>query len=125
MKFHTLFLGSLNSSPEISIHLAMMSKQSPNWDTQKGQPRSGGINPFIVKLANQSHLYDEWEARFQHFNWNSEVSGVEKVLVSKAGELPYFAQLKEQGIKATDKLPYDCLVWLSMTKKEAASSADR
>lgn len=124
-KFHTLFLGSLNSSPEISARLAMLAKRSPHWDTQKGQPKSGGTNPFIVKLANQSHLYDEWEAMFQHFNRSIEISAVEKVLVSKAGEFPYFAQLKEQGIKATDKLPYDCLVWLSMTKKGESNSADR
>jgi len=118
MKFHTLFLGRLNSSAEISARLVTMAEQSPGWDSQRGRPTSGGINQFIVKLANQAHLYDEWKEMFHRFNKSIEVSSVERVLVSKAGELPYFDQIKNQGIKATDKLPYDCLVWLSVTNEK-------
>lgn len=30
---------------------------------------------------------------------------------SPAGKLPFFDLLEQHGVKKSDKLPYDCLIW--------------
>jgi hypothetical protein len=119
--FRSMYLGRLDSLPGMSARLAILAKQSPRWDLRKGQPKSGNINAFVAQLANQGGLYQEWQEMFQRFDRHVEVSGVEKVAVSKAGDLPDFKQLQEQGIGAADKVPYDCQIWLAVTKRGPTS----
>lgn len=114
--FRTLSLGRLDSFPGMTAQLAKLAKQSPQWDLQKGQPKSGKMSEFVVALANQGQLLEEWQAMFARFHRKVKVSGVERVSVSKAADLPNFKQLKEAGIDAADKVPYDCEMWLSVTQ---------
>ena len=117
LKFHTLFIGGLRSFPEMSARLAIFSKQSPLWDSKQGRQRSGQINQVIIKLANQGQVYDEWQKAFNRHNVKILVSGVENVSVARAGDLPYFDELQTHGINAPDRLPYDCLIWFSLTRE--------
>jgi hypothetical protein len=40
---------------------------------------------------------------------------VEKVRVLEAGKLPFYDQLKQKGVAATDRLPFDCMAWFSLS----------
>jgi hypothetical protein len=115
--FRTLYLGRLESFQGLPERLAILAKESPQWDLRRGRPKAGPVHSFVVTLANQGGLFDEWREVFQRFNWRLEVSAVEKVSVSKAGTLPYFQRLKEKGIAAKDRVPYDCQVWLAVATR--------
>jgi hypothetical protein len=115
LKFRTLFMGTLGETPGLSARLALMAMQSPDWNPRKGRPKSGGINAFVLKLANRERLFGELDPLFRLHDRNVAISGVEKVFVADAGKLPFFAELKNLGVKATDKLPYDAMIWLSVT----------
>lgn len=118
---NTLFIGRLihfsNGPSEMSRRLAIAAKQSSLWDTGEGKPISGHENDFVVKLANKEIIYSELKDLFQRFNLTIEVVNVEKVLITNADKLPFFPWLKRQGIRDTHKLPYDCLLWFSISKK--------
>ena len=117
--FRTLFWGRLepdtpNGSRELSLRLALAAHQSPGWDAKRGRPKNGDINGFIRDLANREMIYPELKELFARFHKSITFSCAEKVLVQKAGELPFYEQLQQQGVKAADKLPFDCMTWFSV-----------
>ncbi|MBZ5674503.1 MAG: hypothetical protein LAP61_09680 [Acidobacteriia bacterium] len=112
--FRTLSVGRLNSLPEMPERLATLAASSEQWDRRAGRPKSGNINAFIQTLVAQKTILGEWQALFEKFGRHIEVSGVETVLVSAAGDLPFFKALQARGIAARDKLPYDCAVWFAV-----------
>jgi hypothetical protein len=59
-------------------------------------------------------IYPELKELFARFHKSITFSCAEKVLVQKAGELPFYEQLQQQGVKAADKLPFDCMTWFSI-----------
>jgi hypothetical protein len=118
--FRTLFWGGLEAerkpvSQELPLRLALAAYRSPGWDVRKGQPKNGDINGFIKMIANGEPIYPELQALFQLFDRHITLAIVEKVRVSEAGNLPFYSQLKQQGVKATDKLPFDCMAWFSLS----------
>ena len=118
--FRTLYWGRLepdtpNSSRELSLRLALAAYKSPGWDAKKGKPKNGDINGFVKDLANKEMIYPELKRLFERFNKSIKFSCAEKVLIQKAEKLPFFDQLKKKGIKATDKLPFDCMTWFSVS----------
>ena len=119
--FHTLYLGRLNSFPGLPARLAVLVRQSPLWDLRRGRVSEGRTNQWLVQLSNQGRFYDEWQEAFQRFGRHIEVSSVEHVALSKAGDLPYFKELQAQGIAPADRVPYDCQVWLAVTTRGAAA----
>jgi len=117
--FRTLYWGRLepdipNGSRELSLRLALAAYKSPGWDTKKGKPKKGDINGFVKDLANREMIYPELKELFGRFHKSIKFSCAEKVLVLKAEKLPFCEQLKQQGVKATDKLPFDCMTWYSV-----------
>ncbi|MFH1977111.1 MAG: hypothetical protein ABIJ52_16435 [Pseudomonadota bacterium] len=121
-EFRTLFWGRLtpdgsrSSSQELSLRLALAAHKSPGWDVKRGKPKNGDINGFVKDLANRANIYPELKELFERFHKSIKFSCAEKVLVSKAEKLPFFDQLKQHGIKASDKLPFDCLTWFSISE---------
>ena len=117
--FRTLYWGRLepdipNGSRELSLRLALAAYKSPGWDTKKGKPKKGDINGFVKDLANREMIYPELKELFGRFHKSIKFSCAEKVLVLKAEKLPFYEQLKQQGVKAADKLPFDCMTWFSV-----------
>ena len=117
--FRTLFWGRLepdnqNGSRELSLRLALAAYKSPGWDTKKGKPKNGDINGFVKDIANSAMIYLELKELFGRFHKSIKFSCAEKVLVQRADKLPFYDQLKQQGVKAGDKLPFDCLTWFSV-----------
>jgi hypothetical protein len=119
--FRTLFWGrlepdSLNGSRELSLRLALAAHKSPGWDAKRGKPKNGDINEFVRDIANREMIFPELKELFARFHKNITFSCAEKVLVLKAEKLPFFDQLKQQGVKASDKLPFDCMTWFSVVE---------
>ena len=83
--------------------------------SKKGRPKNGDINGFVKDLANRQMIYPELKELFEGFHKSITFSCAEKVLVLEAGKLPFFDQLKPHGIKASDRLPFDCMAWFSVS----------
>ena len=120
--FRTLFWGTLepdqkSASREMSLRLALAAYTSPGWDVKRGKPKNGDINGFVKDLANREMIYPELKELFERFHRIITFSCAEKVRVAEAGKLPFFDQLKQQGVKATDRLPFDCMAWFSVSEK--------
>lgn len=118
--FHTLFWGGLVAerkpdSYEMPARLALAAHRSADWDTEKGRPKNGDLNGFIKNLAIRESIYQELKVLFEHFHRNIELSSVEKVRVIKAEKLPFYDKLMELGIKPSEKLPFDCMAWFSVS----------
>ena len=112
--FHTLSVGLVNAFPGLSARLATLGRESSGWDLRAGRPKSGTINGFVRDLARQGRFFAEWQDAFKVFQRQIEVAHVEEVAVAPAGELPFFGQLKGQGIRHRDRVPYNCDVWLKV-----------
>lgn len=118
--FRTLFWGrlapdSMTVSREMSLRLASAAFSSPGWDKVRGRPIQGDINRFARDLATRARIYPELSELFAGFHRSVTLSHVEKVLVLKAGQLPFFPQLAKLGVKAGDRLPFDCMAWFSVS----------
>ena len=115
----TLYWGRLypDGQPDsaLAMRLALAAKRSELWDAVRGRPRTGNVNNQVRKLANNALIYAELREMFQKSGLDIQVAAVEKVLVAPAGKLPFFEQLPKGEIKATDRLPYDCMTWFSVT----------
>jgi hypothetical protein len=120
-EFRTLFWGRLapdGSSPaslELSQRLARAAHDSPDWDVKRGRPKKEDINGFVKDLANRRMIYPELKELFEGFHKRIALCCVEKVLVQEARKLPFFDQLKPLGIQASEKLPFDCMTWFSIS----------
>jgi len=118
--YRTLFWGGLAAerkpaSQELPLRLALAAYRSPGWDVRKGKPRNRDINGFIKELANGVPIYPELQELFRPFNRQITLATVEKVRVLEAEKLPFYSRLEQQGVKATDRLPFDCMAWFSLS----------
>ncbi len=102
----------------MSIRLALAAKRSPAWNTATGRPRNGDINGYVRKLANDARIYEELRPVFEQAGFSIELSSVEKVLVMRAIDLPFYERLRGEGVRPRDRLPFDCQTWFSLRRKE-------
>jgi hypothetical protein len=114
----TLFWGRLypDGQPDyvLAMRLAVAAKRSKLWDASQGRPRTGNVNLLVRLLANDALIYGELRGMFRRRRLDIQVASVEKVLISAAGQLPFFERFPKGEIKAADKLPYDCMTWFSI-----------
>lgn len=118
--FRTLFWGGLVPerkplSLELSLRLALAAYRSPSWDARRGRPVHGDLNRFVKDLANSQPIYPELKTVFGRFHRSITLAGVEKVRVLKARDLPFYDELRKEGVQAGDKLPFDCMAWFSVS----------
>jgi len=98
----------------MAARLALAAKDSADWDAVRGVPRSGDVNGFVRRLANDRTIYPELRALFREYGRDIELASVEKVLVLPAGSLAFFERLQKGGALAADKLPFDCQAWFAI-----------
>jgi hypothetical protein len=120
--FPTLFWGRLTPDTpkddlQMAQRLALAAFRSSQWDRRSGKPRTGNINLFVRQLLNSTEIYPELDELFSRFNKKIGVSDVEKVLVTTAEKLPFYKALHAQGISTKDKLPFDAMVWFSISDR--------
>ncbi len=117
-QFRTLSWGRLYPDgardATLAVRLALAAKRSPQWDAARGQPRSGDINGFVKKLANDAAIYEELLPVFRQAGLDIRLASVEKVLVLPAQSLPFFARLRPAGVQPRDKVPFDCQAWFAV-----------
>ncbi len=101
--------------PVLATRLSIAAKQSPRWDAARGRPAAGRLNTFVCRLANDARIYAELRELFRTFGLDIEVAAVEKVFVARAAQLPFLQPLPK-GVQPADRLPYDCMVWLAITR---------
>ena len=94
--------------------LALAAARSAEWDKAKGAPRGGDLNGWVRKLANEAPIYEELRPVFSQSGLDIRLTSVEKVLVLPAGRLEFFDKLRESGVRASDKVPFDCQTWFSV-----------
>lgn len=116
----TLFWGGLGKWPEWSERLALAAARSPSWDTKTGRPKAGqGVDAFVLSLISQTDIFSEFEQVLADLHLRIKVSGAETVSVTAAGSLPFFSRdLAPAGISASNKVPFDCLIWFSVERAE-------
>ncbi len=96
------------------VRLALAARHSPGWDARRGVPRAGDPNGFVRKLANDTLIYGELQRVFAAAGLELRLAAVEKVLVLRARELPFFDRLRAGGARPSDRLPFDCQAWFSV-----------
>jgi hypothetical protein len=114
----TLFWGRLYPDARqdylLAMRLALAAKRSEFWDAARGRTRAGNVNNLVRKLSNDAPIYPELREMCSRSGLDLQVAAVEKVLVSEAGQLPFFERFPKGEIQATDKLPYDCMTWFAI-----------
>lgn len=101
--------------PELSMRLALAAHKSTGWDAKRGRAKNGDDYGLVKNLANSAMIYPELTKLFERFNKSIKLSCVEKLCIMKAKDLPFFEQLKQQGVKAEEKLPFDFVAWFTIT----------
>jgi len=114
----TLFVGGLSGLPEMRSRLVLLASGSGEWDPVRGKPRSGGVDALVHKYAQRSGFLKGWEEMFLRHGVRIEVAGVEDVRIEKAGSLPFFDELRRNGIGANDRVPSTCLLWIRLIHTE-------
>jgi hypothetical protein len=124
-EIRTLFWGRLGKWPEWSGRLASAAIRSASWDAKAGQPKAGeSMNAFVLSLMSQIDMFSELQQLLADLHLRIKVSGVEKVSVTAAGSLPFFVgHLPPAGVSASDKVPFDCLIWFSVERTERESGS--
>jgi hypothetical protein len=105
---------------EEELRLALAAKRSVGWDPIKGRPRRGDINGFVRALVNDGPIYHELSSIFRQSGLRLQVVTVEKVLVSQAGQLAFFDELKAEGVRPGERVPFDCQTWFSVRPEGGA-----
>jgi hypothetical protein len=118
-KIHTLVWGRLfkpaNNDLLMSKRLALAATKSNAWNKKTGKPFAGHENAFVLNLANSAQIFPELRDLFNLLEYNIKVSGVEKVIIQTAAQLPFWDEISGKTHK-NDKLPFDCQTWFSIEK---------
>ena len=116
--FRTLMWGRLYPDgardATMAMRLALAAKRSAEWDARKGASRDGDVNGRVRKLANEAMIYEELQPIFAQAGLEIRLASVEKVLVLEGARLAFFRELRAEGARPEDKLPYDCQAWFSV-----------
>lgn len=120
-EIHTLFIGRLinafgTNNTQMSERLALSVYKSHLWDNTQGRPVSDHENVAVKTIANEARIFPELRQVFSRHGLLITVSGVEKVLINQPDLTPIGDALKFHGVTRTAKLPYDCLMWFSVSK---------
>ena len=110
IEFKSIFIGHLVEHPWLSKYLAVHALAHDNWDVEKGQPRTGYINPLVREILSAPDLLEQIQASFADSGYTVVGASVEKVLVTKANEIDWL-ELHEPVF-----VPYDALTHFILKK---------
>ncbi|MBE0657694.1 MAG: hypothetical protein IH602_08375 [Bryobacteraceae bacterium] len=127
-EFRTLswgrLLGDEARDPTMAERLSVAALRSDGWNRATGRPRGGDINGWVKTLAESAAIHDVLRAAFNAAGLRLEIASVEKVLVLKASDLPFFPRLKAAGAGPSDKVPFDCQIWFSVRRTDGLGPSE-
>jgi hypothetical protein len=106
-------LGRAVNLPWLSEHIARAALHDPRWDAARGRDRKNDINGLVAALLSQPDILRRLDAPFSATPWTVRAVSVEKVLVTKAKNIP------PDGGKG--RLPFDAQVWIVIGTRPAAA----
>ena len=108
-----------DATDEYAQRFTMAASKSPGWDKRKGkmvsQTKTYYDDNFFPKLLNKENVFSEVVATFAAQGFILQVNGVENVIVNEV-------DVRNAGMTKKEKLPVDCLVSFSVTKKGGQGS---
>lgn len=75
------------------------------------------LRPFLAKNIQAGHVFKEIEEILRLFDYEIETISTEKELSIKAGELPFYDELKKYNVALEDKIPIPGMVYIYLKKK--------
>ncbi len=109
--YSSLSLGRLIDYPWICQYLATAAHRDRGWDSKKGKPVRMDINKFVAHLLFRKEVMAPIEAGLEKDGYKVTGVTVEKVLVGRFQEVPFY-----QGKMHPGWIPYDAQVWLRLGK---------
>ncbi len=108
----SMSLGRIDGFPWLSARLAVAAARDAGWDVRRGRPREGSDNAFVMRVLDRERLLGDVASVLAGWGVAVRSSSVEKVLVAPAGTLGIAGALREAGIEAEARVPFDAQLWL-------------
>lgn len=113
-RFQTVFTGPLDRLEPTNTwnkRIALASASSSDWigwrENYPNHSSKKSSNQIFVELAKQVDACRELLGLFKEFGLKVELNYVEKVFAKKAKALPFYQELKSDGLEGNPKLMYD------------------
>ena len=114
VNFKSLFMGRLIEYPWISKYLATQALASDDWNSETGQPKGGDFNSFVRDILISPDMLGQIQEPFADTGYTVTGASVEKVLITKANEIPWL-ELSESVL-----VPYDAMVHYILQKPKVS-----
>jgi hypothetical protein len=109
--YSSLSLGRLIDYPWLSLFLAEAASRDGGWDSGKGEPRAVGINKYVADVLGRKELLAQIEAPFARGGYKVTAVTVEKVLIGRFQDVPFYEAGPVPGL-----FPYDAQLWLRLRR---------
>ncbi len=123
-KIESFGVGRISVSfPDAAQAIVVAAHADKDWDKAKGRLTQTGKSTFIhvnhlfAALVMRSDFPKSFEKTLSILGYRVAAASVEKVLIGTPNETPFAAELKAADI-TNGKLPFDALVWLTLTPVE-------
>jgi len=114
VNFKSLFMGRLIDHPWISKYLAMQALASDDWNPETRELKDGDINSFVRHILESPELLQQIQEPFADTGYTVTGASVEKVLITKANEIPWL-ELSESVL-----VPYDAMIHYILQKPKVS-----
>lgn len=113
---HGIYLGRLETYPELSKALAKAAAKSPKWNTKRGRPsKTGESDNHRVTLFLNGEVYpQDLKTLFAPYELTACIGDVEKVLVFKAKDIFTSPADMPKSMSPNALLPVDAQIWLKL-----------
>jgi hypothetical protein len=109
--YTSLSIGRLIDFPWLMHYLVRAALSDTGWDAGKRPPDAGKLNKYVSNLLSSGDLTSQLEAPFLAAGYRITGATVEKVLVGKVRDLPFY-----EGDPFSGAVPYDAMVWFKLEK---------
>jgi hypothetical protein len=95
---------SVQGYQSLGTRLAAAAARDKSWDQRLGRPKRGGVNAYVIEIANQAQIFEEFQDLASENASHARVVDVEKVMLCPAPSAP------------RDHVPCGGSVWFELSK---------
>ena len=110
--YTSVSLGRIIDYPWLSEYIATSAYTDPQWQRNRGKPRSRDTYGYVSKILLRSPFAAQLNEVLARKGYFIHAVTVEKVLIGTFRDVPLYA-----GKAGVGKVPYDAVVWLRLRKK--------